>query len=1127
MNKNLLKIIFFVILVFVHSMANAEWINFSSDKKQHPDINVSGSIGQNTIDVTLSGFNKNRIKSIPGNYYSISCPELTSILEAGAPELPKIALSLIIPDQGQMNISTQIESFVDIPNIAIAPSKGNLYRNINPNEVPYSFGSAYNKDIFYPGMLASVRDPFILRDFRGQTVLIYPFQYNPVTKVLRVITKMKVSFTNNQNQDGINVFHRPATLISIDREFLNIYQSIFKNGYQAVNYLPLSEDGEMLILSDGSFMQAMQPFVDWKIKKGIPVTMIDVSTAGTTAQQIKSYIQNYYLNHNLKYVLLVGDAQQIPSPVASGGASDPSYGYLAGNDSYSEVFVGRFSAQTIADVQTLVQRTLEYEMNPLTVNGWHGRGVCIGSDQGPGDDNEMDYEHERNIRAKELGFTYTDVAELYDGSQGLNDLPGNPSPASLISELNQGASIVTYTGHGSTTSFGTTGFSNTSVASLTNNNKLPFVWSVACVNGDFVQSTCLAEALTRAQYNGQPSGAVATFMSSINQSWSPPMDAQDEMVDLLVGTYGSNCKRTFGGLSVNGCMHMNDQYGSAGFEMTDTWHCFGDPSLSVRTASPYNITATHNPILMIGANQLTINCNTDSAIACISSNGQIVCTGMVIGGVVNLTFPALTTLDTLYLTITAFNGYPYIVAIPVITANGPFISTTANQIIDVVGNGNQQADYGEQIQVDLTLHNFGNADAQNVNISVSTTSPFVTLNTASSNAGTIQTGSSVNVAHAFSYSVAGLIPDHATALFNLNLSDQSGNNWTTTISHLLKAPLLQVYSLTINDAGGNGNGVLEPGENADIIIRTNNKGHSNSPLCLATLTTTSPYLTIQNGSYQVGSIAALSNADAIFQVSLASNIQVGTVYDLHFEINGSPYNDSITYHLMSGEILEDFETGNFNKYPWIVGNQNPWTISSSNIFQGAFAALSAPIGDGDTSSLSININVIQNDSISFYALISTEANWDFLNFYIDGTLVDNYSGVYAWAYHSYPLTAGPHTLTWSYIKDEVCCTGGLDLVMLDNIKFPPSTLITAIHDADPASSVIVYPNPASDELVVPMLTNTSYEIQLYAADGKLVYHTRSEGAATHKIDMRGLSSGLYNIIVKHDNSVQSSKIFKR
>jgi hypothetical protein len=99
--------------------------------------------------------------------------------------------------------------------------------------------------------------------------------------------------------------------------------------------------------------------------------------------------------------------------------------------------------------------------------------------------------------------------------------------------------------------------------------------------------------------------------------------------------------------------------------------------------------------------------------------------------------------------------------------------------------------------------------------------------------------------------------------------------------------------------------------------------------------------------------------------------------------------------------------------------------------------------------------------------------------------------------------------------------------MLDNIKFPPSTLITAIHDADPASSVIVYPNPASDELVIPMLTNTSYEIQLYAADGKLVYHTRSEGAATHKIDMRGLSSGLYNIIVKHDKTVQSSKIIKR
>ncbi len=55
----------------------------------------------------------------------------------------------------------------------------------------------------------------------------------------------------------------------------------------------------------------------------------------------------------------------------------------------------------------------------------------------------MDFQHQQVIRGKELAFTYTDVAELYDGSQGGNDMSGNPSASMLSSEINNGASIIT------------------------------------------------------------------------------------------------------------------------------------------------------------------------------------------------------------------------------------------------------------------------------------------------------------------------------------------------------------------------------------------------------------------------------------------------------------------------------------------------------------------------------------------------------------------------------------------------------------------------------------------------------------------------------------------------------------
>ena len=63
---------------------------------------------------------------------------------------------------------------------------------------------------------------------------------------------------------------------------------------------------------------------------------------------------------------------------------------------------------------------------------------------------------------------------------------------------------------------------------------------------------------------GQPTGAVAFLGATINQSWNSPMEGQDEMVKILAEAYPTNIKRTFAGLSINGCMQMIDAYGTDG-----------------------------------------------------------------------------------------------------------------------------------------------------------------------------------------------------------------------------------------------------------------------------------------------------------------------------------------------------------------------------------------------------------------------------------------------------------------------------------------------------------------------------------------------------------------------------------
>ena len=543
----------------------------------------------------------------------------------------------------------------------IAPSKGVITRDIDPATVPYRYGDEYSRNAFFPGMITGMRDPYIIRDLRGQTLIVYPFQYNPVTKVLRVYNDLTIEVRKISDK-GMNPLVRRTNDLRINKEFNALYSRHFLN-YGVVTYTPLNDYGNILVISYGTFMTAMQPYVDWKRTIGYPTTMVSIDSVGTTSAAIKQYIINYYNTHGLTFVLLVGDNQQITTYQGSGvgGASDNYYGYIVGNDHYADVFIGRFSAQTVDQVNTQVQRTLDYEQNPqFRTDDWLTTVIGIGSDQGPGDNGEYDYQHIRNQQTKLLAYTYTWNPELFDGSQGGNDAPGNPTPADVTSAVDEGASLILYCGHGSMTSWGTTGFSNTNVNALTNQGRLPFIWSVACVNGEFMNGTCFAEAWLRATNNGQPTGAIAFLGSTINQSWNSPMAGQDEMTDILVESYPNNIKRTFAGLSINGCMHMIDEYGTDGANMADTWTVFGDPSIIVRTNNPDTLIVSNDTSLMVGVTSLLVTCNKDSARATLLLHDTILATGLIINDTILFSFPALLNPgDTVHLTVSNYNAIPY------------------------------------------------------------------------------------------------------------------------------------------------------------------------------------------------------------------------------------------------------------------------------------------------------------------------------------------------------------------------------------------------------------------------------------------------------------------------------------
>lgn len=1026
---------------------------------------ISSTPDETIIEFNFQGFYLSDVSTPQGVKKAVSMPGASPILAKGEPALFKVSRSVIIPDQAEMGVKVVSTNYVDFNNIEVVPSKGNFTRDIDPSTVPYVWGRTYLENGTFPSQLATLSTPHILRDYRGVTVNVFPLQYNHAKHSLRAVKSIRISIYKTSNNAGTNPLVRTKSFSKVDEEFDQLYSRHFIN-YDQMKYTAAAERGNILVLSYGPYMEAMAPYVQWKNRIGFPTTIVDIATVGTTATAIKTYVTNYYNTNGLTFLLLVGDGQHIP-PITSGvgGPSDNAYAYITGSDHYPEFYVGRFSAESTADVDVQVLRTISYEQNPNTSSNWLNRVLGIASEQGTGDDNEYDFEHIRNLQTQCGNYEYTTKYELFDGSQGGLDAAGNPTDANVATAVNGGTGLILYCGHGGDFSFVTTGFDNSDVNNLTNTTQWPFIFSVACVNGNFQGQTCFAEAWLRARTGTTPKGAVATIMSTINQSWDPPMEGEDEMVNVLTENASGNIKHTFGGIVMSGCMKMNDSYGSGGDEMTDTWTVFGDPSLMVRTDTAKSMIVSHATSVPIGTSSLAVNCSVDGAFVTVSLNDAILGTGVVAGGTVNISFAALTGIDTLIVTATKYNYIPYMGEVAIIAATGPYVVYGSHVIDDAAGNNNAQADYGESVLLNLTLNNMGVADASSVIADISTSNVNTYITDDTENYGAIVASNSKNINGAYAVSFNDSINDQTSVLFNLNAAD-GAESWASSFSIVVNAPLLAIGNLTIDDASGNNNGRLDPGETVNVTIQSLNNGHATYASANGNITSGSSFVNITSGSASLGNLVAAGSASPSFTFTVDTGTPMGTSVDITYSLGTGYYAVQHTFSLKVGIADEDYESGDFTQYTWTNSGNLPWIVTTETPYEGAYCSKSGAISDSQTSVMSIVWNVASPDSISFFRKVDCEegsaygSQWDYLEFKIDNTSKQWWDGSHNWERFAYAVSAGQHTFYWRYVKD-VTVGAGADAAWVDYIVFPPMTTTTGCNEFS-QFSFNVYPNPSVD-----------------------------------------------------------------
>lgn len=517
---------------------------------------------------------------------SLQIPGGTLSYEKNAPELPRLtAMVMIDPKRVPTLKVVRNQSEILTLDAPVVPSRGNFTRNIDPLDVPFVYGDTYTQDRWYPSddQLVTIEAPFILRDVRGVRLLVQPVQYNPVKNQLRIHRRLSISLVggtaDSQNEIRGN--------LGISKVFEPVYQKTFINFNEAAKRLPrLNENGRLLVITYDAFADSLNAFVSWKKKCGLDVKVVKLSEIATpiTNTAIKAFIQKEYDLGNLTHIMLVGDAEQVPTlkGVKESANSDPCYTKLAGDDHVPDCIISRISATTPEEVAYQAAKFVNYEQFPTTGDdaSWYKKAIGIASNQG----SPTDFARAAILRDALLKWRFASVDEIYDPKA---------TKAMISAAVNDGRSLINYIGHGSNTSWGTTGFSNAECSKLTNGLKLPIIWSVACVNGAFVGGTCFAEAWMRTGNVEKPAGAAAIFAASTNQEWVPPCIVQGE----IITNYTVNeTYKTVGGLAFNGIMKGLETYGTtatgSGVMMYEQWHLFGDGTMQVRFGEPKTIAAT-------------------------------------------------------------------------------------------------------------------------------------------------------------------------------------------------------------------------------------------------------------------------------------------------------------------------------------------------------------------------------------------------------------------------------------------------------------------------------------------------------------------------------------------------------
>lgn len=1081
--------------------------------------------------------------------------------QAGMPDLPAISRYVAIPRGAtvSLNVKNQVTETVSGVELMPAPELP-LDDDRSPMRY-YRDEKVYSTDAFYPANPIIASEPMKIRDVDVVIVSVTPFQYNPVTKELIVTRKLnlEVVFEGGDGTFGGDPRYRSADWDHIIRDMVinesvlpdADYQHFIKEAVQrrdtGCEYLIITPD-------DPEFVQLADSIKLFRNQQGILTDVVTVTECGGNNQTaIRNYILYAYNNWDVppSAVLFLGDhntdgTRGIVSYTMNnhpGGdgynpyISDNKYGDM-NNDHLPDIAVGRITGRNYEEMYHMINKDLQYERYPCTNPRFYDKPITA-----------MGFQHERwfqlcseivngfwqyelgkhPVRANAIyqgtpgnswsSAEYTSSVVNYFGPNGLGYIPQNMSHLTewnanwqFINEnINAGAFIIQHRDHGAEELWGEPSYSISSINRLANPD-LTFVMSNNCLTGRFnyggVNGTCFAEAFHRHQYGAL--GLIAatqvsySFLNDVyvwgvyDNMWP------DFMPTSGVSQHATNFVRPgFGNAS--GKFHLQQSNWiswTGGREITDyLFHHHGDVYMTLYTEMPQNLDVTMLPVVVEGATQYQLTA-TENATICLSVNGNIIGLATATGQPQTIEIAPQAVENEVLLTITKQDYFRYSRKIAVIPSEGPYLIFSSCDVNDQDSNG--QLDFNEEASLNITLHNVGFDNIQNINVTLTSDSPYVEINSGSTTYESINANESVTKNNAFVITVSDDVPDQTKIWFHLTMSNGS-YSFTDDFMLIANAPVFEITHFSIMDAEGNPSDRLYKNETSQLRFTVNNQGHSNSIGINHQVFIDAPFIDYQQQTITTEGIAANDSIDVTFVVTVMNNAPDGAILDNYLNVTSAGYEKTYQNSISLGNCIENFENETFNPlFQWNNNSAAKWFRDDTDPYEGNYCLTGASSPSGTTSRLGLGVTTEIDDKISFWYKGSVNPSDEFtVNVNTDSyTLTGS-----EWQYFEQPITAGKYVIKWTFSRKSHADEGS---VSIDLLKLPPMhVVITDIEEVtDIETSVLVYPNPGNNELNIINSGNESQKLQIFDFQGRMILEKDLDGEIT-TLNTENWASDLY------------------